>query len=96
MDALWKWLFRQSALGKFLDGKKSWIAAGFLILAQVSALLSGLGDIFPDAEWIKEAVNGLAKFDQVVKPWLETVGLSGLLLGLADKNVKDRELKAGK
>lgn len=88
MNKLILYIFSKTSFGKFLDGKKTVIGAGFIILAAALQALEQIAPMFPSAPWLKDAAAGLSGAIKGAEPILEALGLGFLSLGVIHKSVK--------
>lgn len=84
------YLFTSTALGRYLDGKKSWISAGLLALAALLEFIEQLIKIFPDYVPLAVGAEELAEFLDAAVSTLTTIGFGGLTVGVAHKVAKKK------
>lgn len=81
-------ILTRTALGQWLDGKKSAISACLLALAAVLELLEKLVVLFPEYVPLATGAKELAEFLDAAVTTLTGVGFGGLVVGLSHKGAK--------
>lgn len=81
-------IFTRTALGSYLNGKKSWISIGLLVVAAVIEFLEKLVTIFPDYVPLASGAKELKEFLDAAAETLATIGFGGLAAGLTHKAAK--------
>jgi hypothetical protein len=88
MKAIIRWIFSQTKLGQFLDGKKTIIGAALVFTSKVLEALVAIAPILPDQTWIPAFAAQLEQVLKQVSPFLEDVGVGFIGAGLAGKWAK--------
>lgn len=83
-------IFTRTAIGRYLDGKKTILAAGLLATSALIEFVDKLAFIFPDAPQFLIVSGSLEEALQAVSNTLATVGFGGLLVGLGHKAAKKK------
>lgn len=91
ISKLWNWVFRKTAVGKIVDGKKTIIGFSILVLRTLISLASQANIIFPDVQAIVLIAEGLKQVDQAISSLLESLGYGFLAVGVTDKAVKEKQ-----
>ncbi|MFN4894199.1 MAG: hypothetical protein ACK5HO_00260 [Pseudomonadota bacterium] len=91
MNKILVYLFSKTALGKKIDGKKTYIGAVLVLIASALHALEGLAPLFPEHAWIGQAAKGLKDLAQQLAALLDTLGLGMLAVGVLHKRAKDKE-----
>lgn len=78
----------RTAIGQWLDGRKTLISTGLLALAAVLELLNRLAAIFPDYAPIALGAKELSEFLDAAVQTLTAIGFGGLVVGVSHKAAK--------
>lgn len=88
MNSILMYLFSKTSIGKLLDGKKTVIGALLVIVVSALHALEQLAPMFPNQPWVKDAAAAILSGLKVAEPFLETLGLSFLTVGVLHKGAK--------
>lgn len=88
MNRIVMWLFSQTAIGQFVDGKKTVIGASFILLAKILEALQLVAPMFPNVPWLGAAIVAINQFAAAVAPLCEHLGIAAITVGLIHKQVK--------
>ena len=88
MSRIIRWVFSQTKIGKFLDGKKTIIGAILIFASAILQALLAVAPLFPDQPWIAVVAANLGEGIRTVQPYLEDAGITLIGVGLAHKAAK--------
>ena len=83
-----RWIFSQTKIGQFLDGKKTIIGAVLIFASAILQALLAVAPLFPDQPWIAVTAAQLSEGIRTVQPYLEDAGITLIGVGLAHKAAK--------
>lgn len=83
-------------IGRYLDGKKTYISVGLLVLAAILELVEKLAAIFPNYAPLAVASKEGAEFLASAVETLAKLGFGGLTIGVTGKVVKAKIAKDAK
>jgi hypothetical protein len=90
MSRLIKWIFSQTKIGQYLDGKKTIIGATLVFASAILQALLTIAPMFPDQHWIGSFAVELEKALAQVQPFLNDLGIGLIGVGLAHKAAKNQ------
>lgn len=90
MSKIITWIFSQTKIGKFLDGKKTLIGAIMVFASAVLQALLAIAPMFPEYPVIATIAAQLGDAIRVVQPYLEDLGITFIGVGLAHKAAKSQ------
>jgi hypothetical protein len=82
------YLFSKTSIGKLLDGKKTIIGAILIIILSALQALEQLAPMFPNQPWLRDSTAAILGGLRAIEPFLDTIGLSFLTVGVLHKGVK--------
>ena len=88
MNSILMYLFSKTSIGKLLDGKKTVIGAILIIVLSALQALEQLAPMFPNQPWLKDSTAAILGGLKAIEPFLDTIGLSFLTVGVLHKGVK--------
>ena len=88
MSRLVRWVFSQTKIGKFLDGKKTIIGAVLIFVSAILEALLVVAPMFPEYPWLATLATQLEEAIRVTRPYLEDLGITFIGVGLAHKAAK--------
>ena len=88
MNSILMYLFSKTKIGQILDGKKTVIGALLVIVVSALHALEQLAPMFPNQPWFKDAIAAILNGLKVAEPFLETLGLGFLTVGVLHKGAK--------
>lgn len=88
MNSILMYLFSKTKIGRLVDGKKTVIGAVVVIVVAALHALEQLAPMFPNQPWVKDAAQGISSALKASEPFLETLGLSFLTIGVLHKGAK--------
>ena len=88
MSRIVRWIFSQTKIGQFLDGKKTIIGAVLIFASAILQALLAVAPLFPDQPWIAVTAAQLSEGIRTVQPYLEDAGITLIGVGLAHKAAK--------
>lgn len=88
MNSILMYLFSKTQIGKLLDGKKTVIGAVIVIVISALHALEQLAPMFPNQPWLQSSITAILSGLKVAEPFLDTLGLSFLTVGVLHKNAK--------
>ena len=89
-------LLTRTAIGKWLNGRKTLISTGLLVLAAVLELLKQLAAIFPQYAPLSLGAEHVSTFLSAAVETLAAIGFGGLTVGVAHKAAKAKLAKDAK
>lgn len=90
MSRLIRWIFSQTKIGQYLDGKKTIIGAVLVLASAILQALLTIAPMFPEQPWIAVFATELEKVLVQVQPLLSDLGIGLIGVGLAHKAVKNQ------
>lgn len=90
MKAIIRWIFSQTKLGQFLDGKKTIIGAALVFASAILQALFTIAPMLPEYPWIATFAVSLEQALKQIQPFLEDVGIGLIGVGLAHKAAKNQ------
>lgn len=88
MNRILMYLFSKTSFGKILDGKKTIIGAVLVIVVAALEALEKLAPMFPQYPVLKSAAEAIVGALKAAEPFLETLGVGFLTVGVLHKGVK--------
>lgn len=88
MNSILMYLFSKTRVGKLVDGKKTVIGAILVIVVSALHALEQIAPMFPNQLWLKDAVAGILSGLKAIEPFIDTLGLSFLTVGVLHKGAK--------
>lgn len=88
MNSILMYIFSKTSIGKLLDGKKTVIGAILIIVLSALQALEQLAPMFPNHPWLKDSTVAILGGLKAIEPFLDTIGLSFLTVGVLHKGVK--------
>ena len=88
MSRIVRWIFSQTKIGQFLDGKKTIIGAVLIFASAILQALLAVAPLFPEQPWIAVTAAQLSEGIRTVQPYLEDAGITLIGVGLAHKAAK--------
>lgn len=82
------YLFSYTSFGKYLDGKKTIIGAGMILLSASVSAIAQIAPLFPEVAWLSQLAAGSADFLGRANELLKDAGLGLITVGLAHKAAK--------
>lgn len=95
MNRILMYLFSKTSFGKILDGKKTIIGAVLVIVVAALEALEKLAPMFPQYPVLKDASEAIVGALKTAEPFLETLGVGFLTVGVLHKGVKAKLPKDG-
>lgn len=84
------YLLTLTPIGKWLDGRKSYISAALLVVAAVLEFINALAGIFPQYAPFAVASKEVSEALSAAVETLTAIGLGGLTVGIAHKVAKKK------
>lgn len=88
-------LLTLTPLGKFLNGKKTFIGAALVVLAHAFFGLVDLATLYPSTLWFVAAYSQVGEILVECAKWLDYLGVPALTVGVVGKVVKWLEARKG-
>lgn len=88
MNSILMFLFSKTRLGRLVDGKKTVIGAVIVIVVSALHALEQLAPMFPNQPWLKDSIEAILGGLKTAEPFLDTLGLSFLTVGVLHKGAK--------
>lgn len=86
-------ILTRTALGRYLDGKKTYISTALTVAAIVLELLERLVTLFPDYAPLAVGAKELATFLDAASETLAFIGIPGVVVGVGHKVAKAKLAK---
>lgn len=90
MNKIVMWIFSKTKVGQLLDGKKTVIGAGMILLSALIQAAEQIAPLFPGVPWISQAAEQMGHILKAVEPYLNDLGLGLISVGLVHKRAKAR------
>lgn len=90
MNRLISWIFAQTKVGQYLNGKKTIIGAALILISALLQALLTIAPMFPEQPWINSFAVELDNVLRQVQPFLNDLGVGLIGVGLAHKAVKNQ------
>jgi hypothetical protein len=90
MNRVIRWIFSQTKLGQFLNGKKTIIGAVLVFTSAVLEALLTIAPMFPEQPWLATTAAELQNVLKQVQPYLNDLGISLIGVGLMHKAAKNQ------
>jgi hypothetical protein len=90
MSRLIRWIFSQTKIGQYLDGKKTIIGAALVLASAILQALLAIAPMFPEQPWIATFAVELEKVLAQVQPFISDLGIGLIGVGLAHKAAKNQ------
>ena len=87
---MWNWLFRQTAIGQLVEGKKTWIGLLILFTGHTFFFLGDALTLFPTWSGVATVTQGISQGFQYISPYIDGLGFGTAVVGLIDKVIKWR------
>lgn len=84
-------IFRRTKLGQLVDGNKTLIGFGFLVLSQIAELLLAASGLWPDTPVLTQAAEAIIQLQTFIGDLFQSIGVTVMTIGVADKAVKEIE-----